>query len=168
MLRIAKEAKEQGILLTLEDFAYSQNPVDKIFNCGYRTACRDLEWLRTRGIQLPLRSEQKDIGRSLTHRVKAVELYMERKSYTQIGRQMNHSLEAVKNYLNKFTRVAALTELGHSIAEIAFVVQISSYLVREYQGLLKRYRYECPERLDELLEEFCVKKNRIADLVKRK
>lgn len=156
MKRIAEEANQQGILLTLEDFAY------KIFNCGYRTVCRDLEYFRAKGIQIPIRSQQKDIGRTLSHRVKAVELYIQRKSYTQIARQMAHSLESVKNYINKFARVVALTQLGHSVAEIAFVVQISSYLVRQYQQLYETYKAkgEYRERLEEIMEEFCIKKNR--------
>lgn len=162
LLRIAKEAREQGILLTLEDFAY------KIFNCGYRTLCRDLEYLRSEGCDVPLRSQQKDIGRALSHRVKAVELYIQRKTYSQISRQMAHSMESIKNYITKFVRVVALTELRYSVAEIGFVVQISSYLVRKYQGLYKEYKDNSKyrDRLEEIMEEFSVKKN-LKDLLKR-
>jgi hypothetical protein len=52
--RLAKEAFEQGTLLTAEDMAY------KIFSVGYRTI-RDLEILRKREEHIPLRSTQKEI-----------------------------------------------------------------------------------------------------------
>jgi len=57
LLRMATEALEQGALLTAEDFAY------RIFNCGKRTISRDLAALREAGEVVPLRSQQKDVGR---------------------------------------------------------------------------------------------------------
>jgi len=131
--RITEEAKDQGILLTAEDLAY------KIFNCGYRTICRDLKYFRSKRITIPVRSQQKDIGRALTHRVRAVELYIQRRFLTQIAQEMRHSLSSIKNYINKFARVASLTKEGHSVSEIAFVVQISPNLVKKYQGLYQKF-----------------------------
>lgn len=58
--RIAEEAKDQGVLLTAEDFAY------KVFNCGCRTICPDLKYFRSKRTVIPVRSQQKDIGRALT------------------------------------------------------------------------------------------------------
>ena len=60
--RMAQEALDQGALLTAEDFAY------RIFNCGLRTISRDLKALVKTGIVVPLRSQQKDAGRALSHR----------------------------------------------------------------------------------------------------
>ena len=151
--RIAEEAKNQGVLLTAEDFAY------KIFNCGYRTICRDLKHFRSKGITIPVRSQQKDIGRAITHRVKAVELYIQRKLLTQIAQEMSHSLNAIKNYINKFARVVSLTREGHSVSEIAFIVQISSNLVRKYQGLYEKFNTpEYSERIEEIIAQFKPKK----------
>lgn len=151
--RITEEAKSEGVLLTAEDFAY------KIFNCGYRTICRDLKYFRSKGITIPVRSQQKDIGRALTHRVKAVELYLERKLITQIAQEINHSLDSIESYINKFARVASLTREGHSVSEIAFIVQISPNLVRKYQGLYEKFNTpEYSERIEEIISQFKLKK----------
>ena len=76
ILRMASEALDQGALLTAEDFAF------RIFNCGLRTISRDLKELARQGEVVPLRSQQKDAGRALTHRVQAVELYLKRHTFT--------------------------------------------------------------------------------------
>lgn len=146
LARMASEALEQGALLTAEDFAY------RIFNCGMRTISRDLAALRQAGEVVPLRSQQKDIGRALSHRVEAVRLYLERKSYSQIAQRIHHSQAAIRNYVTTFAAVAAMTRRGMGAGEIAFVAQISPALVRDYQELLKRY--DVPpyrERLEEVL-----------------
>lgn len=151
--RITEEAKNQGVLLTAEDLAY------KIFNCGYRTICRDLKYFRSKGAAIPVRSQQKDIGRALTHRVKAVELYLQRKLITQIAQEIRHNLGSIKSYINKFARVASLTKEGHSISEISFIVQISPNLVRKYQQLYQRFNTpEYSERIEEIISQFKSKK----------
>ena len=63
--RMAEEALDQGALLTAEDLAF------RIFNCGLRTISRALRALAERGIVVPLRSQQKDAGRALSHRREA-------------------------------------------------------------------------------------------------
>jgi len=151
--RITEEAKNQGVLLTAEDLSY------KIFNCGYRTICRDLKYFRSKEITIPVRSQQKDIGRAITHRVKAVELYIQRKLLTQIAQEMSHSLNSIKNYINKFARVASLTKEEHSVSEIAFVIQISPNLVRKYQELYEKFNTpEYSERIEEIIAQFKPKK----------
>jgi len=144
--RMAGEALNQGALLTAEDFAY------RIFNCGLRTISRDLAALREAGETVPLRAQQKDIGRALSHRVEAVRLYLERKSYSQIAERIRHSQAAIRNYVTTFAAVAAMTRRGMSVGEIAFVAQISPALVRDYQELLARYDApEHRERLEEVI-----------------
>lgn len=151
--RVTEEAKNQGVLLTAEDLAY------KIFNCGYRTICRDLKYFRSKGITIPVRSQQKDIGRALTHRVKAVELYIQRRLLTQIAQEMRHSLNSIKSYINKFARVASLTREGYSVSEIAFLVQISPSLVKKYQQLYQKFNTaEYSERIEEIITQFKPKK----------
>jgi len=60
IVRMAQEALDQGALLTAEDFAF------RIFNCGLRTISRDLQALAEEDITVPLRSQQRDIGRAIT------------------------------------------------------------------------------------------------------
>jgi predicted ArsR family transcriptional regulator len=144
--RMAQEALDQGALLTAEDLAF------RIFNCGLRTISRDLQALAEEGIVVPLRSQQKDAGRALSHRVQAVELYLKRYTFTQIQKRIYHSLHSIANYVTSFTIVVAHTRDGHSVDEIAFLMQISPSLVRAYQGLYAQYNTpEYQERLNEIV-----------------
>lgn len=70
LVRVCHEAFQQGGLLTLEDLAY------RLFNCGQRPLCRDLYTLRQTNISPPLRSTIKDIGRTLSHRRRVIELWL--------------------------------------------------------------------------------------------
>lgn len=144
--RIAHEALDQGGLLTAEDLAF------RIFNCGLRTISRDLKALAQQNVVVPLRSQQKDAGRALSHRVQAVELYLQRHTFTQIRQHIRHSLPAIANYVITFALVVAHTRDGHSVEDIAFLMQISPALVREYQRLYERYNVpEYQERLAEII-----------------
>ena len=144
--RMANEALDQGALLTAEDFAF------RIFNCGLRTISRDLKTLAEEGVVVPLRSQQKDAGRALTHRVQAVELYVKRYTFTQIRQRIRHSLLSIANYVVTFALVVAHTREGHSLDEIAFLMQISPALVRQYQELYQRYNLpEYQERIEEII-----------------
>jgi len=143
---MANEALDQGALLTAEDFAF------RIFNCGLRTISRDLKALAKKGVVVPLRSQQKDAGRALTHRVQAVELYLKRYTFTQIRQRIRHSLLSIANYVVTFALVVAHTRDGHSVDEIAFLMQISPALVRQYQELYERYSMpEYQERINEII-----------------
>ena len=144
--RMAQEALDQGALLTAEDLAF------RIFNCGLRTISRDLQALSELGITVPLRSQQRDIGRALTHRVQAVELYLKRYTFTQIGQRISHSLSSIANYVVTFTLVVAHTRDDRSVDDVAFLMQISPSLVRVYRELYERY--DTPEyqgRIDEII-----------------
>lgn len=146
MARMAHEAMDQGALLTSEDFAF------RVFNCGLRTISRDLKALAAQGVVVPLRSQQKDVGRALSHRVQAVELYLKRYTFTQIRQRIHHSLPAIANYVVTFAVVVAHTRDGHSVEEIAFLMQISPALVRQYQQLYEQYNTpEYQERINEIL-----------------
>jgi len=144
--RMAQEALDQGALLTAEDLAF------RIFNCGLRTISRDLKALAGQGVTVPLRSQQRDIGRAITHRVEAVELYLKRYTFTQISQRIRHSISSVANYVVTFTLVVAHTRDGHSVDEIAFLMQISSSLVRAYQEVYEQYDTpEYQERIEEII-----------------
>lgn len=146
LVRMAHEALDQGALLTAEDFAF------RIFNCGLRTISRDLKALAAQGVVVPLRSQQKDVGRALSHRVLAVELYLKRYTFTQIRKRIHHSLPSIANYVITFAVVVAHTRDGHSVDEIAFLMQISPTLVRQYQELYQRYNTpEYQERINEII-----------------
>jgi hypothetical protein len=145
--RITHEAWDQGVSLTQEDLAF------KLLNCCVRTVRRDIKALAKRGVIVPTRGQQKDIGPGISHRVGAVRLYIERKTYSEIERTMKHSLTAIKRYILTFSRVAYLTGKGDSRKEIAFLVQISERLTKEYQALYLQYKEDpaYKDRLEEIV-----------------
>lgn len=149
LVRIAWEAVAQETFLTIEDVAY------RILNCGVRTLEEDLAYLRAHGKVIPLRGQQLDIGRGETHKVLAVRLFLERRTYTQIHRRINHSPRAIQRYITDFVAVASMTAAEQTVFEISFLRQISPGLVREYQTLYAEYNTDAHrERLAEVIAQF--------------
>lgn len=127
--RVANEAFQQGGVLTVEDLAY------RLFNCGYRTICRDLNELKKKNIILPLRSVIKDMGRAITHRTVIVKEWLIGKEYSEIARSTHHTVSSVRNYIEKFKRTITLSNEGYDINTISFLVKISAPLAKEYYKL---------------------------------
>jgi len=149
LLRLAWEAVAQETYRTVEDLAY------RLLNCGPRTLETDLAALRAAGQEIPLRGQQLDIGRGVTHKLQVVRLFLERKTYTQIQQQINHSHRAIQRYVEDFVAVALLTTAEVSVSEISFLRRISPSLVREYQALYDTYNTAVDrERLAEVLAQF--------------
>jgi hypothetical protein len=141
--RVATEAFQQSGVLTVEDLA------NRLFNCGERTICRDLNALRKSNIVVPLRSTIKDMGRTLSHRSLIVKLWLAGKEYSEIARESFHSVLSVNNYVDKFKRVVALVQEHYDVHTIAFLVKLSAPLVREYFHLYKKIK-AVPHRAAEL------------------
>lgn len=133
--RICQQAIDQGGLLTAEDLAY------RIFNCGQRTICRDLQYFRDNGTFIPLRSTVKDIGRTLSHRVLIIKQWAKGKQYSEISRDTSHSLKAVQNYVDKFKRTIALCDAGYNVTKISFLLRLSAALVEEYIDLYQQLEF---------------------------
>lgn len=147
--RMAWEAVAQDTYLTVEDLAY------RILNCGVRTIEKDLAHLRDQAKEIPLRGQQLDIGRVISHKVLAVRLFLERKTYTQIQRQINHSHHSIQRYIEGFVAVTVMTTAGHTVFEISFLRQMSPALVREYQKLYDFYNTpDYRQRLAEIMAQF--------------
>jgi hypothetical protein len=147
ILRLATEARDQGGLLSYEDLAY------RLLNCGVRTIVRDIAALRRRGLQVPTRGQQQDIGPGQTHRVQAVRLFLQGKEAKEIARDLYHSLSSIENYVTTFARVVFLAQKGYGIDEIAFVIHRSPALVATYRQLYEEFRRlrSAQPRLRELL-----------------
>jgi hypothetical protein len=133
--RICREAFDQGGLLTVEDLAY------RIFNCGVRTICRDLEYFRSRDIFIPLRSTVKDMGRTLSHRLLIIKQWAKGNEYSDIAKNTNHSLKAVQNYVDKFKRTVTLFKAGYDINRIAFLLRFSATLVEQYIDIYNKLNF---------------------------
>ena len=124
--RISHEAFDQGGLLTVEDLAF------RIFNCGTRTVCRDLEYFRKQAISIPLRSTVKDVGRTLSHKLLIIRLWAQGKEYSEIAKSSCHSLNAIQNYIDKFKRTISLSKENYDASQIAFLLKLSVPLVQQY------------------------------------
>jgi hypothetical protein len=147
ILRLATEARDQDGLLSYEDLAY------RVLNCGLRTLVRDIAVLRRRGIEVPTRGQQQDIGPGQTHRVQAVRLFLQGKEANEIARSLYHSLSSIENYVTTFARVVFLANKGYGTDEIAFVIHRSPALVAAYRQLHEEFRSQRPAqaRLREIL-----------------
>lgn len=132
LCRIAAEAVAQGTYLTVEDVA------DLILNCGERTLLRDLAILQERGQVVPLRGQQMDIGRGVSHKVQVIQLALQRQVPSVIARRLHHSLSSVERYLADFSAIATLLAEGWAVETISFVRRVSLALVREYQQLYQQ------------------------------
>ena len=147
ILRMCCQAREQGGLLSYEDLAY------RLLNCGPRTIVRDVEELRRQDLAVPTRGQQQDIGPGQTHRVKAVELFLQGHEPCEIAQRLYHSLSSVENYLTTFGRVVLLAGNGYGDDEIAFIIRRSSTLVAAYRKLYQQHepRRSAQTRLSEIL-----------------
>lgn len=147
--RVCQEALDQGGLLTVEDLAY------RIFNCGQRTICRDLDHFTRKNVVIPLRSTIKDIGRTLSHRVLIIKQWAKGKEYSEVSRDTCHSVKAVQNYVDKFKRAIALYHEGYNAAKISFLLRISSELIEQYIDLYHQLDFIAHRRQE--LESFLKK-----------
>jgi DNA-binding Lrp family transcriptional regulator len=125
ILRLTEEALEQGGVLTHEDLA-------RALKVSARTIRRDVRAMRAEGQLMHTRGRVKGVGRGQTHKVRIIELWLDRTGYDQIVRQTYHSPQSVKRYISSFLRVVVLHRQGVGLADIAFLTQASERLVQDY------------------------------------
>jgi DNA-binding Lrp family transcriptional regulator len=144
--RLADEAVAQGGVATQEDLA-------RVLNVSTRTIKRDSKALEAEGIYLPTRGRLKGIGRGQTHKAQIVGRWLRGETYDQIRLHTRHSLVSIKRYVQSFVRVVDLHQQGMPESQIAFVLQISDYLVGEYLALYHQHdTVEYQTRLTEQIE----------------
>ena len=128
ILRMSCEAKDQQALLTQEDLA-------EILGSDVRTIRRDIHELNQQQICVPTRGQQKDIGPGVTHRVKAVLLFLQDKEPLEIARSLKHSLTAVERYIDTFCRVVYCQRKFRDTLKTAMVIGVSMASVNTYLDL---------------------------------
>lgn len=143
ILRMIDECREQGGTLTQEDIA-------NILKVNTRTIRRDIKALREAGFIVPTRGITHDIGPSISHKTKIIQLYLERKTYSEISRISRHSPASIKRYLKNFGQVVFLQNRGLTTKEIAYSIGISARLAKEYLELY--IRYNTPEYHDRIID----------------
>jgi len=125
ILRLIDEALDQGGVLTQEDLA-------QVLGVDARTIRRDVRALKEAGELLHTRGQLKGVGRGQTHKVKIIELWLDRAGYDVISRQVHHSPQAIRRYVSTFLRLVLLHREGKDHKEIAFLTQSSARLVADY------------------------------------
>lgn len=151
ILRITEEALDQGGVLTQEDLA-------RVLNVDRRTIERDIRELKGDGHVVNTRGAVKNVGRGQTHKVKIIELWLNREGYDKISRWVHHSPQAIKRYVSTFLRLVVMHRQGKDAKEIAFLTQSSPKLVQDYLDLHEKAIQQPAQRekLEEELERVSV------------
>lgn len=148
ILRLTVEAEEQNTLLTIEDIA-------TLLDCNEKTIRTDIKALeKAYTIKVPTRGNKCDIGPGITHKEKAVELFIQGNDPVTIARMMNHSLKAVERYIQDFCRVVFCQQQVHNSLQTALITGKSIPLVTRYLDLRDRFMKtkEYRSRLEEIEE----------------
>jgi len=129
--RIVNEAYHQGGVLSQADIAL-------IFNLSQAKVSKlVLAYQKEKEVMLPLRGVVHDIGRSITHKVKIINMYTQNYSTKDIARATSHAPSSVDRYVRDFQRVKILCERGMILSEIAYITSLSENLVTEYVKIVK-------------------------------
>ncbi|MEX0973949.1 MAG: DUF1670 domain-containing protein, partial [Bacillota bacterium] len=130
LVRYATQAKFQGGYITYADLGYL---------LGIHTeAIRRLIRAHPK-LVVPLRGQECDIGRGVTHRRKIVELYLQLYTETEIVSRTGHSYESIENYIKEFAAVLVMAERGMGPTLIRRVMGRSLKLVEVYLDLVREY-----------------------------
>lgn len=152
ILRLTEEAYIQGGLLTQEDLG-------RLLQVSSRTIRSDIKDLIRDGNTVHTRGYDHDIGRSVSHKTKIVDLYLSGYTYDEIIRRTRHSAHSIKRYVSSFGRL--LLMLNHNlnnIHEISRLLNQSERLTKEYLGLYEKYKQgdKWPRSYIELIEQLRV------------
>ena len=108
--------------------------------------------MKRAGHLIQTRGFVKGVGRGQTHKVRIIELWLDREGYDKIARWMHHSPQAIKRYVSTFLRIVVLHRQGTPVEEIAFLTQASVRLAKEYLEVYEAALAE-PHRREKLEEE---------------
>ena len=145
VLRLTEEALEQGGVLTQEDLA-------RALKVSTRTIRRTVQALKAKSYLVHTRGQVKGVGRGQTHKVRIIELWLDRKGYNQIVRQTYHAQQSIKRYVSTFLRMVVLHRKEARVEEIAFLTQASERLVKDYLQVYQ-IALTVPHRREKLEEE---------------
>ncbi len=144
LLRITKEAYEQGALLSYEDIAM-------ILTTSSSTIKRDISFLNKQGKIVVTRGRKLDIGPGLSHKTIIIDYYLKDYTFTEIEQITNHSEISVSRYLSDFIQISTLYNQQFEQNQIRVITQKSASLIREYIDLYRTYIRQNNSRLLKLL-----------------
>ena len=133
-IRVFKQAKEQGGVLTYSDVASMFKMSPTTIGIYVR------QWEKEHNEMVPRRGTIHDMGRSLTHKKSiCLKVIVEGKDLETVVRETNHSPEAITRYVKDFKRVYTCLKGGFDVKQTAFTIKISEQLVYEYKNLIEEY-----------------------------
>ena len=131
ILRLTEEALAQGGVLTQEDLA-------RALRVDVRTIRRSVKALKEEGHLVQTRGAIQGVGRCQSHKVRIIELWLDREGYAKIARWVHHSPQSIQRYVSTFLRMVVLHRKGTAVSEIAFLTRSSERLVEEYLGVYEK------------------------------
>ncbi|MEK9141453.1 MAG: DUF1670 domain-containing protein [Nitrospirota bacterium] len=143
LLRITKEAIEQGALLSYEDIAF-------LLTTSVVTVKRDTAFMRKSGLVIPSRGWRHEMGRGQTHKTQILDLYLSGYQFSEIEKRTHHSETAVKRYIQDFSKIVLLQQKKFSVDQIRIATGFSNRLIGEYLKLYTKARKEHTPRLKAL------------------
>jgi len=158
ILRLVDEALDQDGVLTEEDLA-------RVLQVTPRTVIRDIQALKADGHVVQTRGQVKGAGRGQTHKVRIIELWLDRQGYDRIALWAHHSVQSIKRYIATFQRVVTLHREKTAVSQIAFLVGASERLVADYLALYVRVQGQAERRAK--LDEELARVNGLAELAKK-
>ena len=149
VMRLTEESWEQGGSLTQEDLA-------RILQVTSRTVRQDINELVRDGNFIHTRGTDHDIGRSLTHKSRIIQMYLEGQTYEEIMRRSRHSAFSIKRYVLGFGRLLLLMSGGiEDVKSLSRLLNQSERLTLEYLDIYARHKAgeRWPALYMELLEQ---------------
>lgn len=131
--RFCQQAISQEAVLTYEDLA-------ELLTTSVSTIKTDARILRRRGTLLPTRGREKDIGRTISHKAQAIDLYLQKYPFSEIAVRIHHSSQSIEQYLEEFRRIVYLKEKGFSLPKIRLVTKRSENLIKQYLVIYQKAR----------------------------
>jgi hypothetical protein len=118
--------------------------------------------LREQEIEIPTRGSIQDIGPTVSHKTKIIELYLKGYEYTDIELRTRHTGDSIKRYISGFSKVILLSQKNYSPQQIRELTSQSDKVVSEYLSLYETYKEIGKDRIPQILNpsstEFDTKK----------
>ena len=99
------------------------------------------QWEKEHNEILPSRGSYHDLGTTLTHKRKIIELHLQGLMPSEIARKTDHDPQCVDRYIRDFERKVPFFEEGQLITKIAFYTRLSERLIKEYQKIYNETKY---------------------------
>ena len=159
ILRLTREAYDQGALLSYEDLAI-------LLTTSSSTMKRDIRYLKKHdGKFVMTRGVKHDMGPGLSHKTQIIELYLKGYQFTDIEQKTNHSEKSVLRYLRDFTQVITLHHQDFPPGQIRIITRMSDRIIKEYLQLLSEYQDN--DRISQLVNPAVASVNPTEDEVKK-